>query len=183
MYISRSEGSIGGERLEEAKAEVARVHEFMRTMPGFRWAMLLRSLVTPEHLAAVSMWTSPEQASTQDGAVLGAGDTATGYDVTTARGSMTPASHVVFVDWQVGADLAPRFTNRWNAAYHAVEDRIGSRLLRDLAAPGSYAGLHAVTDESKLGLDVLTATVNDAEGLSVGPLGVQRFEVLLLTEA
>jgi heme-degrading monooxygenase HmoA len=183
MYISRSEGSVGEDRLEDARAEVARVHEFMRTMPGFRWAMLLRSLVTPEHLAAVSMWTSPEQASSQDGAVLGAGENATGYDVTTARGSMTPASHVVIVDWQVGEEVAARFANRWNAAYHAVEERIGSRLLRDLVAPNTYAGLHAVTDESSLGMDVLTSPVSDAEGLSVGPVGVQRFEVLLLTEA
>jgi hypothetical protein len=129
------------------------------------------------------MWLSPEQASEQDGNTLGANESTHGFDVTTARGSMTPASHVVLVDWQVDDAMAPRFTTRWNAAYHAIENRIGSRLLRDLESPRQYSGLHAVTDEGKLDGIALDATVTDAEGMSLMPSGVRRFEVVLLTES
>jgi hypothetical protein len=183
MYITHSEGDISSDHQDEAMAEVARVHEFMRTMPGFRWAMLLHSLDAPDRFAAVSMWLSPEQASAQDGKVLEATTEPKGYDVTTARGSMTPATHVALVGWQAGDDIAARFTNPWNAAYHAIEDRIGSRLLKDLATPGHYVGLHAVTDEGNLNPEALAAAVKDAEGLSVQPLAVHRYEVVLLTEA
>lgn len=183
MYIVCSEGVISAAAQAETATEVERVHEFMRTMPGFRWAMLLRSLEAPERLAAVSMWTSPEQASTQDAAVLGAAGSAVGYDVTTARGTMTPAGYVALVEWQVGPEVAARFTNRWNAAYHAIEDRIGSRLLRDLATSGRYAGLHAVTDATNLNPEALGAAVTDAEGLAVNPTSVRRYDVVLLTEA
>jgi heme-degrading monooxygenase HmoA len=182
MYIKRSEATIDGTDLEETKTSEARVHEFMRTMPGFRWAMLLSSLETPGRLVSVSMWLSPEQAPGPDASTLGADETH-GYDVTTARGSMTPASHVALVDWQVDEGVAAQFTNRWNAAYHAIEERIGSRLLKDLDATGRYTGLHAVTDGANLGPQVLTAELKDAEGLSVAPSVVQRYEVLLLTEA
>ena len=181
MYISRSEAAIAEDRRDEVSTEVARVHEFMRTMPGFRWAMLAHSLETPGRFTAVSMWLSPAQASSQDGKILGTTE-ARGYDVTTARGAMTPATHVALVDWQAGDDVAARFTSRWNAAYHAIEDRIGSRLLKDLDAPGHYAGLHAATDETNLDPEALGAGVRDAEGLSINPSAVHRFAVVLLTE-
>ncbi len=182
MYIKRSEATISVDDLEEAKDKEGKVHEFLRTMPGFRWAMLLSSMEAPGRVAAVSMWLSPQQASSQDGNTLGATEETRGYDVATARGSMTPASHIALVDWVVADDLASRFTNRWNAAYHAIEDRIGSRLLKDLDAPGTYAGLHAVTDEANLNPEALAAAVTDAEGLSVSPTAIHRYEVLLLTE-
>ena len=183
MYIKRSEATIDAGALEETKTSQARVHEFMRNMPGFRWAMLLRSVESPEKVAAVSMWLSPEQASDQDGDTLGANEVTHGYDVATARGSMTPASHIAVVDWHIDEALVSRFTNRWNAQYHAIEDRIGSRLLRDLEASGQYAGLHAVTDEAKLDAGTLGAAVTDAEGMSLTPGAIHRYEVVLLTES
>jgi heme-degrading monooxygenase HmoA len=183
MYISRSETTIAAGHQDEAMTEVTRVHEFMRTMPGFRWAMLLKALDAPDRVAAVSMWTSPEQASEQEGAVLAAAGETRGYDVTTARGAMTPATHVAIVEWQVADEVAGRFTNRWNAAYHAIEDRIGSRLLRDLGSPGTYAGLHAVKAEAGLNPEYMGAPLTDGEGLSVRPVAVLRYEVVQLTEA
>lgn len=183
MYIKRSEATIDAADLEETKTSEARVHEFLRTMPGFRWAMLLGSLDTPGRLASVSMWLSPEQAPGPDASTLGAGEETHGYDVTTARGSMTPASQVALVDWQVGDDEAKRFTERWNAVYHAIEDRIGSRLMKDLEAPGRFAGLHVVTDAANLAHPTIEGELKDAQGFSVTPGAVHRYEVLLLTEA
>lgn len=180
MYISITRASVSS-GLEEARRNVARVHEFMAAMPGFRWAMVLRSLEAPGQLAAVSMWLTQEQASDQEGAALGTAAESRGFDVSTARGSMTPASHVALVEWQVADEEASRFATRWNAVYHAIEDRIGSRLLRDLAAAGRYVGLHAVTGEAKLDRGVLTAPVSDTEGLSVTPQAVHAYEVLDLT--
>jgi heme-degrading monooxygenase HmoA len=183
MYISVSEADVSPDLQEKAKAEVERVHEFMRTMPGFRWAMLLHSLEAPDRFASVSMWLTPDQASSQDGAVLGERRETAGYDVVTARGAMTPATHLAVVEWQVGDQVASRFANRWNAVYHAIEDRIGSRLLRDLQAPGRTAGLHAVTEEGNLDPKTLGAPLEADEGLVIGPASVQRYEVLLLAEA
>jgi hypothetical protein len=183
MFISISQAAVGGDRLQQTKANVTRVHEFMRTMPGFRWAMLLDSLETPGSLAAVSMWLSPQQASGQEGVSLGEGEETAGYDVTTARGSMTPASHMAVVEWEVGDGDLARFTNRWNAVYHRIEDRIGSRLLKDLATPGRFAGLHAVTDEANLNPEALGAPITEADGLSISPVAVRRYEVVELTEA
>ena len=165
---------------DEVKRSAAEAHESLRTKPGFRWAMLLRSLEAPGRLAGVSMWLSPEQASAGN---TGPADVDHAYDVATARGSMTPASHVAIVDWELAGADATRFTNRWNAVYHAIEDRIGSRLLRDLDAPGKFAGLHAVTDEANLNPEALGAAIADAEGLDVQPRAIHRYEVLLLTEA
>jgi hypothetical protein len=182
MYISISEADVSTGAQDEARAGVARVHEFMRTMPGFRWAMYLHSLEAPDRFAVVSMWLSPEQASGQDAALLGETRESGGYDVVTARGAMTPASHVAVVEWRVGENVAARFANRWNAAYHAIEDRIGSRLLRDLQAPARYAGLHAVEDEGNLDARTLGAALEEGESPAIGPVAVQRFEVLVLTE-
>ena len=179
MYISITEAAVAD--VAETKANVERVHEFMREMPGFRWAMILRSIETPERLATVSMWLTPEQASEQEGTSMGAGEESRGFDVTTARGSMTPASHVAVVEWEVADEQASRFTNRWNAAYHAIEDRIGSRLLKDLITPGRFTGLHAVTDTANLNPEALSAALTDADGLSVMPIAVRRYEVASLT--
>lgn len=179
MYISISRAAVAN--LDETAASVARVHEFMATMPGFRWAMVLRSLETPEELAAVSMWLTPEQASDQEKTSLGSKTESRGFDVATARGSMTPASHVALVEWEAPEEAATAFANRWNAVYHAIEDRIGSRLLQDMAAPGRYAGLHAVTAKANLDTGVLGAAVSDAQGLSVTPLAVHLYEVISLT--
>ena len=183
MFISISRSTIADGHLDTTKANVARVHEFLRTMPGFRWAMLLDGLDAPRALAAVSMWLSPQQASAQEGVSLGDGEATRGFDVTTARGSMTPATHVAVVEWQVPDADAARFTTRWNAIYHHIEDRIGSRLLKDLDTPGLFVGLHAVTDESNLNPDALGATITDAEGLSVSPTAIRRYEVVSLVEA
>ena len=183
MYISISEAEVVEDRQFDAQTEVDRVHDFLRTMPGFRWAMYLHSLDAPDRFAAVSMWLSPEQATAQDGAVLGSSTATRGYDVVTARGGMTPASHVAIVEWQVDAEIASGFSNRWNAAYHAIEDRIGSRLLKDLDTPGRHAALHAVTEESNLDARTLGAPVEVGEGVEVSPQSVHRYEVLLLKEA
>jgi heme-degrading monooxygenase HmoA len=179
MYITISEAAVAD--VGKTKTRVARVHEFMAEIPGFRWAMALRSLETPDNLVAVSMWLTPEQASHQESVSLDADEVTREFDVATARGTMTPASHVAVVEWEVPNDVEARFTNRWNAAYHAIEDSIGSRLLRNLDAPGRYAGLHAVTNEASLNPDTLGATLSDAEGLSISPLAVHRYEVLVLT--
>jgi hypothetical protein len=182
MFISISRGGAAS-RVDEIKAEVARVHEFLRTMPGFRWAMLLDSLEAPGVLTAVSMWLSPQQASAQEGVSLGEGEATRGFDVTTARGAMTPATHLAVVEWQIPDADAARFTTRWNAVYHHIEERIGSRLLKDLQAQGMYAGLHAVTDETNLDLGLLSAPITDADGFSLTPGSVRRYRVLGVTEA
>ena len=182
MFISISEASVAGDPVPVTEA-VERVHEFLRTMPGFRWAMLLRGSESPDALAAVSMWLTPEQASAQESVSLGAKEHLRGFDVTTARGSMTPAARVAVVEWQVPEEDAARFTNRWNAVYHAIEDRIGSRLLRNLGLPDAYAGLHAVTEAANLDAAILGGAVSDADGLSVTPASVRTYDVVLLTEA
>jgi heme-degrading monooxygenase HmoA len=131
--------------------------------------------------ASVTMWLTPEQAQAWRDAT--GSPTPYGYEVATARGAMTPAAAAALVDWQVDEADAQRFVNRWNAAYHAIEDVFGSRLLQDMTAPAAYTGLHAVTDAARLSPNVLSAEVSDDEGLAVRPLKVERFEVVLLTEA
>jgi hypothetical protein len=95
---------------------------------------------------------------------------------------MTPADYDAMVEWQVPDADAARFTTRWNAIYHHIEDRIGSRLLKDLDTPGLYAGLHVVTDESNLNPEAMGAPIADDAGLSVSPKAVHRYEVIALTE-
>jgi hypothetical protein len=129
------------------------------------------------------MWLSPQQAPEAGPVTLDAAETRYGYDITTARGSMKPATHVAITDWRVDDAIAARFTGRWNAAYHAIEDRIGSRLMKDLESESTYAALHVMTDASHLNLEMFGAPLTDPEGLSVAPVAVAAFEVVLLTEA
>ena len=135
MYVSRSEITVVAEQRDFIAANEA-MHAAMRNMAGFRWAMLLRSLDNPEKLASVAMWLTRDQAEAwaeSDSGMLH-------YDVATARGAMTPAAFAAIVDWQVDQAAGPDFVNRWNAAFHAIEDRLGSRLLQDLGQPESLRG-------------------------------------------
>jgi heme-degrading monooxygenase HmoA len=182
MYICRSIVTLDGETEAELTAKFQSAHDACRDADGFRWWMLLRSADNASDFASVSMWLTPEHEEAWR-AGFGAPAATHRYDVTTARGSMTPTVAVAIVDWQVDPDEAQRFAVRWNAAYHAIEDSIGSRLLQNLDSPNVYAGLHAVTDPRHLDPKVLTAELTDGEGLSIIPLAVQRFDVVLLTEA
>jgi heme-degrading monooxygenase HmoA len=182
MYISRSLITLQGESESDLVTKVEAAHASRRDADGFRWSMLLRSMDNASDFASVSMWLTSEH----EQAWREANDAPApmhGYDVTTARGAMTPAAAAAIVDWQVDAAEASRFTARWNAVYHAIEDVFGSRLLQDLESPQTCAGFHVVTDTSKLDPRVLTAEITDADGLSITPLAVQRFDVVLLTEA
>jgi len=182
MYISRSEITLQDEAEGDLVARIEAANASRRVTDGFRWAMLLHSMDDARRFASVSMWLTPEQAQNWRDANQ-APAPQHGYDVATARGSMTPAAAAAIVDWQVeGADAA-RFVNRWNAAYHAIEDVFGSRLLQDLDQPTAYTGLHVVTDPARLAPKVLNAELTDAEGLALRPVAIHRFEVVLLTEA
>lgn len=182
MYISRSEIKLQGDSEPDLIARVEAAYASRLAAGGFRWAMLLRSVDDAAKFASVSMWLSPEHAQAWRDA-NDAPAPAHGYDVATARGSMTPAAAVAIVDWQVDASDAARFVNRWNAVYHAIEDMIGSRLLQDLEQPASYAGLHAVTDPARLTPQILGAGLTDNDGLAIEPLAFERYDVVLLTEA
>jgi heme-degrading monooxygenase HmoA len=181
MYISRTEIAVKADEFALFKAATDAIHTEMHGADGFRWAMLLRSMDDANAYASIAMWLSPqhEEAWRNDAE---ANSPAHGYDVTTARGTMTPATAVAIVDWRVDADLVARFTSRWNAVYHAIEDRIGSRLMQDLAAPTAYTAVHVVTDTANLKPDVLSAELTDPEGLAITPNAVTRYEVVLLTE-
>ncbi len=180
MYISILKLSSASENDLVHEDEAAQLSQ--RDAEGFRWAMLLRSTEDAASYTSVSMWLTPEheQSWRQAGDAPRAGH---GYDVTIARGSMTPATAVAIVDWRVQPAEADRFAARWNAAYHAIEDAIGSRLLRDLASPESLVALHVVAEPERLDQQILAATLRDAEGLAIAPAAVQRFDVVLLTEA
>jgi heme-degrading monooxygenase HmoA len=182
MYISRSIITLQDESERELIEKVDEVHASRQTADGFRWSMLLRSAEDPSSFVSVSMWLTAENEEAWREA-NGAPLPPHRYDVATARGSMTPASSVAIVDWQVEPDLAARFAARWNAAYHAIEDKIGSRLLQDLGSETTYAGLHVATDPAALDPKVLSAGLTDDEGLEVTPLAVEFFDVVLLTEA
>ena len=182
MYVSRSLITLKDETEPEFIAKVAEAHASRCSVEGFRWAMLLRSMDDASTFTSVSMWLTPEH----DAAWRAANDTPApmhGYDVATARGAMTPAAAAAIVEWRVDPADAERFSARWNAAYHAIEDVFGSRLLQDLQTPSAYAGLHVVTDTSRLDPKVLGAALTDGEGLSVEPFTIERYEVVLLTEA
>lgn len=182
MYISRSIITLQNEAKSGLLTKVEAAHASRRDADGFRWSMLLRSMDNASDFASVSMWLTAEHEQAWREANA-APAPMHGYDVTTARGAMTPATAAAIVDWQVVAADAARFTARWNAAYHAIEDVFGSRLLQNLESASNYAGLHVVTDAARLDPKVLTAELTDADGLSVTPLAVQRFDVVLLTEA
>ena len=128
------------------------------------------------------MWQTPEHEAAWREA-QGAPAPTRGYDVATARGSMTPAAAAAIVTWQVEADVAERFGARWNATYHAIEADIGSRLLRDLEAPAAFTGFHVATDPVHLDPKTLTAELTDTEGLAIAPETAERYEVVLITEA
>jgi Antibiotic biosynthesis monooxygenase len=182
MYISRSAVTSEGETEGELIARVKASHASRLAADGFRWAMLLRSMEDATSFSAVSMWLSPEHAlawreATESPAPLYR------YNVVTARGSMTPASAAAIVDWQVDTEVAARFASRWNAAYHSIEDVFGSRLLQEMDEPLAHAGLHVVRDATRLDPAVLSAELTDDDGLVLHPVTVQRFDVVLLTEA
>lgn len=182
MYISRSIITLQGEAESDLVTKVEAAHASRRNADGFRWSMLLRSMDNAVEFASVSMWLTSEH----EQAWREANDAPPpmhGYDVTTARGAMTPAAAAAMVDWQVDAAEAAPFALRWNAAYHAIEDIFGSRLLQDIESPASYTGLHAVTDAARLDPKVLSSELSDADGLAITPLAVQRYDVVLLTEA
>ena len=182
MYISRSIISLQGDTESDLVAKVEAAHASRREADGFRWSMLLRSMDNASEFASVSMWLTPEH----EQAWREANDAPAamhGYDVTTARGAMTPAAAAAMADWQADAAEAAHFAARWNAAYHAIEDVFGSRLLQDLESPLHYTGLHVVTDAARLDPKVLSAEMSDVDGLAITPLAVQRYDVVLLTEA
>jgi heme-degrading monooxygenase HmoA len=175
MYVARHHLTVAPLEQDALMAEIKPVHAELRLKPGFRWAMVLRSAEDTSRLAAVAMWLNREDAGN-------AGFPAQHYDVATARGAMTPASVAAIVDWRVEPDSAPGFVSRWNAAYHAIEDTIGSRLLQDLDDPAHYAGLHVATSEGNLS-DAILQRANAEAGSGVQPDRVERFEVLDLVEA
>lgn len=193
MFIAHSEfevidSDVGGHlALSEA------LHAGMKSMTGFRWAMLLRSMDDPGKMATVEMWLTPEAASawTESEARRQARSThpaqsesaVHGYDVTTARGSMTPASVAAIVEWEIGAPDEKPFTDRWNAVYHHIEDRISSRLLRDLGRPDRFAGLHVAQSAATLTPEVLGAELREGESFAARPAALTRYDVVLLTEA
>ena len=182
MYISRSLISAQPESDAELLAKVEAAFASRQAADGFRWAMLLRSSSGAPTYVSISMWLTPEHAQRWRQA-NDAPPPAHGYDVTTARGSMTPATAVAVVDWQVDGGLVARFTNRWNATYHAIEDRIGSRLAQDLTDATAFTAVHVVTDAAQLKPDVLKAQLTDDEGLALSPAIVETYEVVLLKEA
>jgi hypothetical protein len=179
VYVSRSIVTL---RSEGDLAPVEAAHASRKGAEGFRWTMLLRPLDGEGECVSLAMWLRPEhdQAWREVNEVPGP---MRGYDVTTARGAMTPAAAVALVEWRLGETEAASFANAWNAYYHAIEDVFGSRLLQDLADPSAYTGLHVVTNAERLDTAVLAAELSLSAGLSLAPSSVQRFEVLLLTEA
>jgi heme-degrading monooxygenase HmoA len=182
MYISRSAITLQDQTERDLLAKVEASHASRRTADGFRWAMLLRSMDDASSFVSVSMWLTPEHAKAWRDATESPAPQH-GYDVATARGSMTPAAAAAIVDWKVDTQVAPRFASRWNAAYHAIEDVFGSRLLQNLDEPAAYVGLHVVTDPARLDLATLNAELTDTDGLMLRPVAVDRYEVVLLTEA
>ena len=169
------------------------LHAGVKSMPGFRWAMLLRSIDDAGKMAEVGMWLTPEAASAwiesdvrSQAIAAHPGQEASdvyGYDVTTARGSMTPATVAAMVEWEIADTDTKAFTERWNAAYHHIEDRISSRLLRDLSQPSRFAGLHVAQSAAALTAEVLGAELREGETFSARPTAFDRYNVVLLTEA
>ena len=197
MYIARRELRVAGGKTAEFLTLNEALHTRMKAMPGFRWAMLLRSMGYPGKMASIDMWQTRQQAQDwSDSEVLSATFTAHptqgiaapigiahGYDVVTARGSMTPAPVAAIVEWEVDVEYGKAFVDRWNAAYHHIEDRVGSRLGRHPSHPMSFAGFHVALSEGALALDVLGGELRLAENLAVRPASVDRYDVVMLTEA
>ena len=193
MYIAQREFKVtgGDEPGYIAASEV--LHAGMKSMPGFRWAMLLRSMDDPGKMAAVEMWQTPEAAaawtaSESHGHAVAAhpvqaSGNERGYDVTTARGAMTPATVAAIVGWEIDDANAKAFTDRWNATYHHIEDRVSSRLLRGLTQPRRFAGFHVAQTADALTPEVLGAELTEGETFAARPTAVDRYDVVLLTEA
>ena len=175
MYVARHHLTVAPDQQDALLSEMEPVHADLHSKPGFRWAMILRSVDEPSRLAAVAMWLNRENAGN-------AGFPAQHYDVAKARGAMTPATVAAIVDWRVEAAAAPAFVNSWNAAYHAIEDTIGSRLLQDLDDPAHFAGLHVATSETNL-TEAILERANGEAGVGALPDKVERFAVLDLVEA
>jgi heme-degrading monooxygenase HmoA len=197
MYIARREVRVVGGKAREFLAFNEALHAGMKVMPGFRWGMLLRSMGYPGKMATIDMWQTRQQAQdwSDSEAQLAAFTAhpiqgivapigmAHGYDVVTARGSMTPAPVAAIVEWEVDSEHAKAFVDRWNAAYHQIEDRIGSRLGRHLSDPTAFTGIHVAQSEAALAQDVLGSELRLAENLAVRPASVDRYDVVMLTEA
>jgi len=197
MYIARREVRVAGGKAPEFRAFSEALHAGMKAMPGFRWGMLLRSMGYPGKMATLEMWQTREQAHAWADSetylavfaahpilgVISPLGLAHGYDVTTARGSMTPAPVAAVVEWEVDVEHVKAFTERWNAAYHHIEDRISSRLGRHLSEPGGFAGVHVAQSEAALMQDTLGAELRLGESLAVRPSAIDRYDVVLLTEA
>ncbi len=194
MYIAIREITVDAGKASDLTAAAQSAHALTRGVEGFRWAMLLRASEDATKFAAVSMWLTAEAATDWAIGTIGAAyDSAITevasdaslreFDVATARGSMTPAEYAVVIDWEVPPEAVAAFTNRWNALYHAVEDAIGSRLLRDLEQANRYVGLHVVTKQDVLKSDTFVADVAIGEGATLKPASVARYAVVLLTEA
>ena len=66
---------------------------------------------------------------------------------------MTPATVAAIVDWEVDVERVKAFTERWNAAYHHIEDRISSRLGRHFSEPSAFAGVHVAQSAAALTQD------------------------------
>ena len=194
MYIAIRQIKVEAHKASDLTAAAQSAHELTRGVDGFRWAMLLRSVDDATRFAAVSMWLTQDAATDWGLGTIGAAyDSAItelasdsplrGYDVATARGAMTPAQYVVTVEWEVPPAAAAAFANRWNAMYHAVEDAIGSRLLRDLGQETHYVGMHSVMKQEVLKADTFVAEVDAGEGAALKPGSIARYSVVLLSEA
>lgn len=197
MYVSRSEISVDGENETDYIAMHQALHDAMKPALGFRWAMLLRSLEDSSRLAAVALWQSPAHAEafTNSAAATANAEVAADddmsppapareYDVATARGPMSPAAFAAIVDWDIeDAPARKGFVERWNAAYHAIEDKLGSRLLAELSQPSRFAGLHVAQDKDDLSPHALSGKVERREELGFAPKAIARYEVILLSES
>ncbi len=194
MYIAIRQFTVDAGKTSDLTAAAETAHALTRGVEGFRWAMLLRSTDDATKFAAASMWLTAAAATDWAIGTIGAAydsvitavasdSSLREFDVATARGSMTPAEYAVIVEWEVPPESVPAFSNRWNALYHAVEDAIGSRLLRDLEQPNRYTGLHVVIKQDALKSETFVSDVATAEGAALKPASVTHYSVVLLTEA
>jgi len=193
MYIAHRNLKVTDGNTSGSLALSEALHAGMKSVPGFRWAMLLRSVDDPAKMAGVEMWQTPEAATAwaesegRSQAVAAHPGQETGdeqgYDVTTPRGSMTPATVAAIVQWEIDDASTKPFTDRWNAAYHHIEDRISSRLARHLRKPTRFAGFHVAQSAAALTPEVLGAELREGETFAARPTTVDRYDVVLLTEA
>ena len=194
MYIAIRQITVDAGKTSDLSAAAETALSLTRGVQGFRWSMLLRSVDDATRFAAVSMWLTPEAATDWAIGTIGAAYDSTitavasdsslcEFDVATARGSMTPAEYAVVVEWEVPPESVAVFSNRWNALYHAVEDAIGSRLLRDLEQANRYVGLHVVQKQDVLKSDAFVTAIEVGEDAMLKPESIARYSVVLLEEA